>query len=262
MAETVKRTIARRSRPLPLLDRPADLAARVAARLRVAIVGGDLAAGERLVPERIAEELGVSRPPMMAAMHRLAGEGLVTIGANGRPYVAGLTPKYVADLYRFRLLLDEAVVVAVLGRVPSEAEASLRRIIAEMATRAEEGALDAFAALDLAFHTAFLGLADNQFLLGAWEAMSDVAHALLTVTDRLYALLPQLAGLHQAILDGLCAGDEAMTRTALRQHYETGERKLAIAPPGAVSQSVAADAVPVPLVQRKKARGGRARESE
>jgi len=44
MVETVKMTEARRSLPLPLLDRPADLAARVAASLRVAIVGGDLAA--------------------------------------------------------------------------------------------------------------------------------------------------------------------------------------------------------------------------
>src|SRR5690242_21122684 len=89
---------------LPPLDRPADLAARIAASLRVAIVGGDLAAGERLVPERIAAEVRASRPPVMAAMRRLEREGLVTIGSNGRPYVVGLTPKYVADLYRFRLL--------------------------------------------------------------------------------------------------------------------------------------------------------------
>jgi hypothetical protein len=48
--------------------------------------------------------------------------------------------------------------------------------------------------------------ANNQFLLGAWKAMSDVAHALLAVADCLYALLPRRAGLHdhQAILAGLC----------------------------------------------------------
>jgi DNA-binding GntR family transcriptional regulator len=229
-------TTAQRSLSLPPLDHPADVAARVASVLRVAIVGGDLAAGERLVPERIADELGVSRPPVMAAMHQLQREGLVTIGANGRPHVAGLTPKYVADLYRFRLLLDEAVVASVLGRVSPEAEAQLRSITVEMAARAEEGALTLFAELDLAFHTAFLALADNQFLLGAWQAMSDVAYALLTVTDRLYALLPQIAGFHQAILDGLCAGDVAATLAALHQHYETGERLLAGPMSEAISQ--------------------------
>lgn len=235
---------------LPPLDRPADLTARIAASLRVAIVGGDLAAGERLVPERIAVELGVSRPPVMAAMRRLEREGLVTIGSNGRPFVVGLTARYVADLYRFRLLLDGAVVSAVLGCVPAEAEAYLRRIIAEMAARAEEGAIDSFAELDLTFHTAFLALADNQFLLGAWQAMSDVAHALLIVTDRLYALLPQLAGFHQAILNGLCAGDEAATLAALHQHYETGEHALAIDTAGALNRRSAADPAPFPLARQ------------
>ena len=234
-------TTARCSLSLPPLDRPADVAARVASVLRVAIVGGDLAAGERLVPERIADELGVSRPPVMAAMRQLQREGLVTIGGNGRPYVAGLTPKYVRDLYRFRLLLDEAVVATVLGRVPPEAEARLRSVTAEMAARAEEGALTLFAELDLAFHTACLALADNQFLLGAWQTMSDVAHALLTVTDRLYAPLPQIAGFHQAILDGLCAGDEAATLAALHQHYEAGERLLAGPIPEATSQGADAE---------------------
>src|SRR3989442_5968007 len=100
--------------PRPL-DHPADVAARVASVLRVLIVRGDLAAGERLVPERIADELGVSRPPVMAAMRQLEREGLLTIGSNGRPYVIGLTSKYVTDLYRFRLLLDKAVVATVLG---------------------------------------------------------------------------------------------------------------------------------------------------
>src|SRR5207253_2110622 len=110
-------------------------AARVASVLRVAIVGGDLAAGERLVPERIADELGVSRPPVMAAMRQLQREGLVTIGGNGRPYVAGLTPKYVSDLYRFRLLLDEAATVAALHQHYEAGERLLAGPIPEATSR-------------------------------------------------------------------------------------------------------------------------------
>lgn len=222
---------------LPSLDRPSDVAARVAGILRVVIVRGDVARRERLVPERIADELGVSRPPVMAAIRQLEREGLVSLGSNGRPYVTGLTTKYVTDLYRFRLLLDEAVVATVLGRVPREAEAHLRSITAEMAVHAAGSVLEAFADCDLAFHTAFLALADNQFLLGAWQAMSDVAYALLTVTDRLFSILPQLASSHQVILDSLCAEDEAAALAALQQHYEVGERLLAIPILGTTSQS-------------------------
>src|SRR5437763_13026677 len=99
-------TTARCSLSLPPLDRPADVAARVASVLRVAIVGGDLAAGERLVPERIAEELGVSRPPGMAARRQLQRAGHVTTGGNGRPFAGGPSTKCGRARYRCRLPSD------------------------------------------------------------------------------------------------------------------------------------------------------------
>jgi DNA-binding GntR family transcriptional regulator len=232
------------------LAKPADGSGRIATTLRHAIIGGDLAAGERLVPERIAEELGSSRPLVVAAMRRLEREGLVTIGSNGRPHVIGLTSKYIADLHRFRLTLDEAVVLAVPAGILPQAAAELRRITSMMKAHAEEGALTAFVQLDLEFHTGFLSLADNPFLLNAWHTVSDVTYAVLTVTDRLYALqphianvdeeilrrararahtqaqLPQVAHTHLEILESVCVGDGARTLTALRRHYDEGEEAL------------------------------------
>jgi DNA-binding GntR family transcriptional regulator len=232
------------------LAKPADGSGRIATTLRHAIIGGDLAAGERLVPERIAEELGSSRPLVVAAMRQLEREGLVTIGSNGRPHVIGLTSKYIADLHRFRLMLDEAVVLAVSGGIPPTAAAGLRRIASTMSAHAEEGALTAFVQLDLEFHSGFLSLADNPFLLSAWQTVSDVTYAVLTVSDRLYALqphmanvdeeiqrrvrvrahaqaqLPQVAHTHLELLESVCAGDAARTLTALRRHYDDGEEVL------------------------------------
>ncbi len=218
--ETVERP--GRASSLGPLARPADLAARVARALRVAIVGGELAADERLVPERIADAMNVSRPLVRTALGQIEREGLVTIGANGRPRVVRPSPAYVRDLYRFRFLLDQEVVTVALGRVPAEAEASLREMTEAMVVQAAEGALEPFAELDLAFHDAFLTLAGNPFVLGAWQGISDVARAFLVVTDRLFPVLPRLAVQHQEILRGLCSGDEVTTLAALRQHYVVG----------------------------------------
>ncbi len=213
---------------LPFLARPAERAVQVAAALRVAIVSGDLAAGGRLVPERIAAEMGVSRPTVIAAVRRLAREGLVTIGQNGRPYVVGLTPRYVADLYHFRMALDQAVVSTIAEQaLPAEAVDRLQDITALMKLRAHQGDLSAFAGLDLDFHTTYLSLAGNQFLAGAWEAISDVAYALLTVTDRLSQALPLIAGIHEEIFLGLRAADGPRVVAALQRHYQTGENILA-----------------------------------
>ena len=119
-----------------------------------------------------------------------------------------------------------------------------------MEARAQEGALSAFVELDLAFHTTFLALADNQFLLGAWQSVSEVTSAVLTVADRLFALrphmanveeemqrrarvrahaqagLPQVAQTHEEILEGVRKGDPDRALDALRRHYDDGEEVL------------------------------------
>jgi DNA-binding GntR family transcriptional regulator len=232
------------------LAKPADASVRAATILRHAVVGGDLVSGERLIPERIAEEIGISRPLVMTALRQLEHEGLVRIGGNGRPYVVGLASRYILDLYRFRFTLDQAVVAAIAKGIAPASIQELERIMELMEARAREGALTAFVDQDLAFHTTFLALADNPFLLGAWRSVSAVSSAVLTVADRLFALrphianveeemqrrarvrlhtqaaLPQVLGVHEDILEGIRRGDQAGTLDALRRHYDNGEAGL------------------------------------
>jgi DNA-binding GntR family transcriptional regulator len=213
---------------LPRLTKAADQTARVTEALRLAIVGRGFVSGERLVPERTAAELGVSRPPVIAALRQLEREGLVTIGKNGRPYVVGLTPRYVADMYRFRMMLDQTVVSSVADKpLPVDAIDRLQSIVAFMKVRAHEGDLSAFVDLDMDFHTFYLSLADNRFLASAWDAISDIAYAILTVTDRLSQALPFIAALHEEILLSIHAADVPRNLAALRGHYQFGEDVLA-----------------------------------
>jgi DNA-binding GntR family transcriptional regulator len=213
---------------LPQLTKTADQTVRVAKAIRLAIVSGGFVAGERLVPERLATELGVSRPPVTAALRQLEREDLVTIGKNGRPYVAGLTPRYVADMYSFRMMLDQTIVSSVAAKpFPVDAGERLHSIVALMKIRAREGDLATFVDLDMDFHTVYLSLAGNRFLARAWEALSDTAYAILTVTDRLSQALPCIADIHEEILSSIQAADAPWNLAALYRHYQFGEAVLA-----------------------------------
>src|SRR6266568_2592086 len=64
---------------------------RVAAELREAIRTRRIKPGTRLVEERLAQDLGVSRNPVREAIRSLAAEGLVTITARRGAVVAGVT---------------------------------------------------------------------------------------------------------------------------------------------------------------------------
>lgn len=71
---------------------------QVEARLRTAIVRGELAPGERLTEDEIAAWLGVSRTPVREALARLAALGLVDLGAKRGARVAPLDPDEMLDL--------------------------------------------------------------------------------------------------------------------------------------------------------------------
>ena len=63
--------------------------------LKRAIIQGDLASGQRLVENRIAEMLDLSRTPVREAMHKLEREGFLEIAdSNHRVQIAHGVPSF------------------------------------------------------------------------------------------------------------------------------------------------------------------------
>jgi DNA-binding GntR family transcriptional regulator len=74
--------------------------------IRRAVVEGRYPPGMRLVEQRLAEELAVSRTPVREAIRRLAAEGLVVVERNRGAQVRELTATEIADLYDLRARLE------------------------------------------------------------------------------------------------------------------------------------------------------------
>ncbi len=153
---------------------PARTSATAAAEhaLRAAIVGGELAPGERLPPEReLAVRFGISRLTLRAALATLAAAGLVSV-RHGSGYTvrdvrasggADLLPELVeraasrrslaaaaADLLRLRRHLAGAVLEAIAEHPPSAAmRHAVRDAVDRFARAIETGDADAIADADL-----------------------------------------------------------------------------------------------------------------
>jgi len=104
-------------------------AAHAYARVRAAIVENRYPPGHRLVEQRIAEELGLSRTPVREALRMLEAEGLVVSERNRGAMVRPLSSTEVVDLYGLRIRLESYAV----------------EVATERATEAELGALVAAA---------------------------------------------------------------------------------------------------------------------
>src|SRR3954449_10655230 len=78
----------------------------VHARLRAAILSGEIAEGAVTSQATLAERFGVGRTPLREALRMLQREGLIISEPNRRVRVAGLSADDVEELYIMRIALE------------------------------------------------------------------------------------------------------------------------------------------------------------
>src|ERR1700753_1425285 len=120
----------------------------VATEIRRLILDGSLGQGERLIEDRLAEQLGVSRNPVREALRVLEAEGFVDTAARRGCFVPTLSPEQAAALFEVRLAVEPLgarLAARAAGRSPGNCRAHIARmkeILAEAQTSPEEHALD------------------------------------------------------------------------------------------------------------------------
>lgn len=92
--------------PLDIQRTAAPLRQQVLGRLRAAIIGGQLAPGQRLIERELTEMTGVSRTVVREVLRQLEAEGLVATIAHRGPVVRALSAAEARDLYTIRGALE------------------------------------------------------------------------------------------------------------------------------------------------------------
>jgi DNA-binding GntR family transcriptional regulator len=96
--------------------------------LRDAILSGRLRGGARLVQDKIATELSVSRVPVREALLQLESEGLVRMEAHRGASVVWLSPEEIAELFELRVVLASAATRRAVPRLTDEQIGLLEQI--------------------------------------------------------------------------------------------------------------------------------------
>jgi len=134
-------------------------------------MSGELAPGERIVENRLAPVLGLSRPPLREGLRKLEQEGLVVQELFRGATVVILGRQDVYEIVTLRRLLEEtAVFRGVPARVPDRLDA-LERALGVMEANAAENNESTAAHDSYAFHLALVGLAGNSRLLSAYRSI-------------------------------------------------------------------------------------------
>ncbi len=169
--------------------------------------------GSALAERRLAQELGMSKTPVKAALERLELEGYIVIAPQQFVRVRELDPAEIAEQYEMRTALESYIVGQLAGKLTPENHAELRASIARQRELLSTGDIGDRVAIDSAFHLLLAQLLGNQSIL---RIVSDLQDRNYRVITRLLQKNPgryaEIVDEHDRIVSAIVAGksDEAM----------------------------------------------------
>lgn len=155
----------------------------VADRIRTAILDGELAPGERLVEDRLAQELAVSRHPVREGLRTLQLEGLVDISPRRGATVALTAPGETEELFEILAALDGLAARLASAVGSKTAVANIAAVLSEAAAILEASAgsyeaadLERLSQLNRDFHRLIADASGNQQLIDTIARLRDRIH--------------------------------------------------------------------------------------
>lgn len=213
---------------LPRLDTAPDLVEQVYRRLLDAISDGSMPPGMRLTQEDVAEQLAVSRQPVLQALRQLKSDGLVQDapgqhGHKGRGVlVAPLDGVLIAHMYQVRGALD-----TLAAQLAAQARATIDpALISQGRTAAAGTDVAAMMNADLAFHRAIYQASGNPLIEAS--ALLHWAHIRRAMGESLRqgTLRATVWDEHAAIAQAIADGDVARVGQLVTRHCQQASANL------------------------------------
>lgn len=190
-------------------------------KIKQRIQDGTYAPGSRLLTQEIADHLGISRTPVVAAVNRLAAEGYADAIPQQGIFVKKLSMKQIRDTLELRLMIEQYSVGMVIRNMVFNTDA-VRELREAAEGYRDIGNYDYNRAMEVEckFHQLVIALAENAEILRVYETrrcveiiyqMYRAAHMDLHTVHNAYQE-------HEKIVNFLEAGNQDGAKALLEKH--------------------------------------------
>jgi DNA-binding GntR family transcriptional regulator len=199
-----------------------DLVDQVYTTLLDAISDGSLPPGARITQEEIAEQMNVSRSPVLQALRLLKKDGLVQDAPGRGILIAELDPQWIGNLYQVRGALD-----SLAASLAAEAKVDIGRDIIDAGRETARGKdVRAMIDADIAFHSAIYRASGNPLIVETtqvhWVHLRRVMGAVLQSAGQRESIWDE----HEAIANAIAAGDVALAGELSDKHAAVARQHL------------------------------------
>lgn len=188
--------------------------------IKKAIVDRELAPGDKLSEESLAQMLHVSRTPIRSALKRLSYERLVQIIPNRGAYVTQPTVKEVKEVFEMRILLEGYAVVKACENIELHA-GLLERL--EDSIKSEEKAYEKndFGEVlghVMNLHVEIASLAQNEMLKNNIQNLIALTNIYLTFYSDINLDKPDSPREHREIMNAIKSKNTDLAKQIMTEH--------------------------------------------
>ena len=177
--------------------------------LRDRILNGELPGGTKIVEEKLAAELGVSRTPIRESIRRLEHEGLIVNKRIVKP-----TEKDLRNMFQVRMLLEGYSAQCAASYLKENDLQSLHQCVEIGKT----GTVEAIMEANARFHEIIVGASNNPVMIDIIDRMSSIIY-LFRKTVVFYNR-PHLIDEHEQIYEAIKARDGEKAEKLMKTHLK------------------------------------------
>ncbi len=190
--------------------------------LRSRILNNELPAGTPLVELNLAEEFGVSRTTVRAALRELQAERLIEVQPRRQTIVTRMSAEDVTEACFARYVLESAGLADVWESARTGLVTGMAEVVRSMELAAEKGDVAGIVECDTELHRLIVEASGHPRVTELWSTMNGQMGALMRSSlDRQAMELQETVVLHTKLLNSFRRKDSAVAIAALRDHYLT-----------------------------------------
>ena len=203
-----------------------SLGQHVFENLKAAIIKGEISPGQRLVENRLAETLGISRTPVREAIHKLEREGYLGKRPRGGFIVLGLDSIDIEETFGIRGVLEGyAARLAAVKHGEKDLE-PLEAHIRKFQQHLDNGELDILPAVNTEFHDMLYALSRSPRLI---KMINDLRDQIFRFREMILKDA-ELAGMsnadHKKMLAHIKRRDAEGVEQLVREHLMRGQEAV------------------------------------
>jgi DNA-binding GntR family transcriptional regulator len=204
-----------------------SLSEAIRARLREQILSGELAMGQRITEQGLAESMGTSAGPVREAFASLTYEGLLISLPHRGTFVSSVSQEEARGAYEVRRRLEPYAFELASARLTPEINAELDLLISDLRAAALRRDYATMIGLDMRFHGIFYANSGNPVLASIWPLLEGTIRKFVAVAGPQYSRdFTDLVRRHEFLLDTARKGDMRAVASELADHGQDIWRHL------------------------------------